>query len=800
MKRKKRGLVLQLLLCIVIAGANFDCGSSSGISTPPPPAISVAVTPVSATVQATTTQAFTASVQNDTAVKGVTWTLTQNGTTCSPACGTLSATSTPSGTSTVYSAPATIPSNSTVMLTALSVTDPTKSAVASITVSAAPLSISFTGSTDVNLVAGGTAQFAVIVNNDPTNQGVTWSVFCLATDCGSVSPTSTKSGIPITYTAPSTPPVNTLLVQVAATSVAEPSQVEAAIVNVQAITLSVSPNSVWLPAGLNLSFTATIANDPANAGVIWSLTQNGSACQSSSCGTLSSSTATPVTYTAPATVAADSTVILTATSVTDSTKSAPVTITLTRGPVELVPDSLSFGSVLVNTTSSPQSVTLTNTGTTALSISGITITGTNAGEFSQTNTCNSSVNSGSSCTITATFTPSARGLLTASISITDSSTDSPQTVSLSGTGYTRGAAKTASVRSALAGMQTVTTPLPTGHEIAGTRVLHVIDSARTDPFLHDRSKRELMIRFWYPAALVDLCKRADYTPASVWNYFSQLAGVHLPEVITNSCADAPMTDGLHPVVIFTHGYTGTYTDYTFLFEDLASRGYVVASVDHTYEATAVEFPGGRFVKSKLGSHLANTWRGDEATLTFATSVRVEDLKFVRSELERLNGKADSPFRGSLDLSRVAVAGHSMGGAAALLTLQRDDRFKVAVNLDGFLPEGWMHSTQKPVLLLSAGQPTLDQCSMWNKLRGPRELVNLLGSEHLTPSDAVWLARGAIETGRAGPEKTIAAIRGYVEAFLDTHLRERTPDSPLTGLSSTYSDVSVTTGDQACSRP
>jgi predicted dienelactone hydrolase len=67
---------------------------------------------------------------------------------------------------------------------------------------------------------------------------------------------------------------------------------------------------------------------------------------------------------------------------------------------------------------------------------------------------------------------------------------------------------------------------------------------------------------------------------------SQLAAVPLPEVRTNSCLDAPITEGAHPVILFSHGYTGAFTDYTFIFEDLASPGYVVASVDHTYEAGA----------------------------------------------------------------------------------------------------------------------------------------------------------------------------------------------------------------------
>ena len=123
--------------------------------------------------------------------------------------------------------------------------------------------------------------------------------------------------------------------------------------------------------------------------------------------------------------------------------------------------------------------------------------------------------------------------------------------------------------------------------------MDLVDSTRDDPFLANGTKRELLVRFWYPASLTQGCEPADYTSPTVWSYFSKLLEFPLPEVRTNSCLDAPITDGAHPVVVFTHGYTGTFTDYTFIFEDLASRGYVVASVDHTYEATAVEFPDGR---------------------------------------------------------------------------------------------------------------------------------------------------------------------------------------------------------------
>ena len=100
----------------------------------------------------------------------------------------------------------------------------------------------------------------------------------------------------------------------------------------------------------------------------------------------------------------------------------------------IAPGSLAFGNQTINTTSTAQTVTLTNTGNAALSIAGITVTGTNASDFAQSNTCGSSVAGGSNCTISVTFTPSASGSRTASVSITDNASGSPQTVSLSGTG------------------------------------------------------------------------------------------------------------------------------------------------------------------------------------------------------------------------------------------------------------------------------------------------------------------------------------------------------------------------------
>ncbi len=99
--------------------------------------------------------------------------------------------------------------------------------------------------------------------------------------------------------------------------------------------------------------------------------------------------------------------------------------------IALNPAGLFFPTQNVGTKSAPLMVTLTN-GNAALSITSIAITGTNATDFAQTNTCGTSVPAGEQCTISVTFTPTAAGVRKASVTITDSAPGSPQVINLTG--------------------------------------------------------------------------------------------------------------------------------------------------------------------------------------------------------------------------------------------------------------------------------------------------------------------------------------------------------------------------------
>jgi dienelactone hydrolase len=289
----------------------------------------------------------------------------------------------------------------------------------------------------------------------------------------------------------------------------------------------------------------------------------------------------------------------------------------------------------------------------------------------------------------------------------------------------------------------------------------------------------------------------------VWNYFAQLVGVSAFPVTTNSCLNATVAEGVHPVVVFEPGLTGTFTDYTFLTEDLASRGYIAVAVDHTYEATAVEFSDGRLVRSVVGSHLGGPVPRDRRTLSFAVDVRLKDLKFVLDQIARLNVRRDSPFAGRIDLSKIVVAGHSVGGLTAILANESDPHLKGAILIDPVLPDVLPGRTNKPVLILTADrkQWAANECGLWNNLQGARLAVSLPGTEHVALSDWIWLTKDAVRTGPMGPQKTMSAVRDYVAAFLDANLRGEPANTMLGGPSLNYPDARVTGQDQSlCAKP
>ena len=122
--------------------------------------------------------------------------------------------------------------------------------------------------------------------------------------------------------------------------------------------------------------------------------------------------------------------------ISDSASNSPQTVSLTGSglqPLSLSPTMLNFGQQTVGTTSGVKKIVITNHEKVLVNFTNIAINGTNASDFAQTNNC-TNLPAGANCAVNVTFTPSAKGTRTASLVLTDSATNSPQTAKLSGSG------------------------------------------------------------------------------------------------------------------------------------------------------------------------------------------------------------------------------------------------------------------------------------------------------------------------------------------------------------------------------
>ena len=282
---------------------------------------------------------------------------------------------------------------------------------------------------------------------------------------------------------------------------------------------------------------------------------------------------------------------------------------------------------------------------------------------------------------------------------------------------------------ARAGTQTqLSLPPPTGPYPVGVSSLHLVDRARTDPLAPTAQARELLVRLWYPARPA-WGPTAPYLPATLSGLLvgqiNHLIGSSYPADLltfpTYARPDARARTGRRPLVLFSPGISTNVAFSTGLLEDLASRGYLVAGIDHTFDAL-VQFPDGRVEPPADGV--------DEDLLL---SVRVEDATFV---LEQFLTATATPHGPRPDPGRVAAVGHSLGSRTAIGAIERDRRISAGAVLDGN-PLG---PASLGVPLLMMGNPShrrnIDPhwAGFYDRLRGPRLHMVIDGADHSDLSD------------------------------------------------------------------
>jgi predicted dienelactone hydrolase len=339
-------------------------------------------------------------------------------------------------------------------------------------------------------------------------------------------------------------------------------------------------------------------------------------------------------------------------------------------------------------------------------------------------------------------------------------------------------------------------PEPTGSQPVGTTSLHLKDTSRADPWVPAAKARELMISLWYPTKSRS-GKRAPYMTAKESELI--LKGEDIPGVPydalsttrTNAFSDTRPAGREHslPLVVLSPGFTEPRASLTALAEELASRGYVVAGIDHTYESLATTFPDGR-----VTTCVACEARKDQTFWNKVGQSRAADVTFV---LDELTG-AHPVWKGAslIAPSRIAMAGHSAGGASTIAAMLNDTRVRAGLNMDGTtfspIPDSGL---SRPFLFLGtqamhspAGKDTTWDRD-WARLTGWKRWLVVTGAEHASFTDTALLVEqlGIHRNPGLSAERAVEITRSTVRAFLDLHLRHK-PQPLLDKPSTRYPEV------------
>lgn len=325
--------------------------------------------------------------------------------------------------------------------------------------------------------------------------------------------------------------------------------------------------------------------------------------------------------------------------------------------------------------------------------------------------------------------------------------------------------------------------LPTLDDVpsVGVRTMALTDKTRLDDFVRAPKYRELVVSLFYPTEIKNQKDRKRFTTsympkATARFYDAVLTALGLPPGIVEQIFTYCRTNSLifatggrpPPLLVFSPGHGATFRLYTTILQEVARKGYVVAAIDHPYDAEFVEFPDGKAVEGPK--------RTANHNLTELLMPRLRDVSFVLNELSR--PAPSHPF--SVNTRDVIAFGHSLGGDTAVEVMLRDSRIKGGINFDGNFNGNLKSSDStisRPVLLVRT--ETVSDGSNWDdtweKFVGWKLELAVSNTTHNSFSDLPLLADalgirkvlvrlGGITVGGLEGLKGLDIMSSYVSAF------------------------------------
>jgi hypothetical protein len=326
-------------------------------------------------------------------------------------------------------------------------------------------------------------------------------------------------------------------------------------------------------------------------------------------------------------------------------------------------------------------------------------------------------------------------------------------------------------------------PAPTGPHPVGRTSYDWTDPDRAERYSADPSeRRRLVVWIWYPARS-EGGDPAPYVPPA-WAPSAEFIGLDVAGVRAHSVENAPVAEAptKFPVLVLSpSGFPPLML--AALAEELASHGYVVVGVNHTYETAVTVFEDGRVVPmnpAAVAGALGPQTGSPDVAFKARSDVclyKTADLAFVADQMGRLDNDRSGAFGGRLDLGRLGALGHSFGGNAALEWCRTDERCRAAVNLDGAI---WTDvgrlGLDRPALQVLAEHKEFDVSPEDAVKTGMAPSIEWFRSERAITFDG-W--RTVHERARPGPTVRIAGATHL--SFLDVPFLPHRADAAVAGM-------------------
>ena len=357
-------------------------------------------------------------------------------------------------------------------------------------------------------------------------------------------------------------------------------------------------------------------------------------------------------------------------------------------------------------------------------------------------------------------------------------------------------------------------PKPTGPYAIGTQIEALVDPVRMETHVAGLAKpREIMVQIWYPATpnqqrLASYRRRRETTLLS--SYMAVLK-THSYKNAAVATIGAPF-----PVLLFNPAWGGKRTQNTYQVEDLASHGFIVVGVDHTYNSGPTAFPDGR-VMGPTNGHDISDFRNTTVEQQYAfgdkeVDVEAGDDVLALDSLAAANLNPHSPWFHRVDANDAGAFGHSFGGAVAAEVCYQDSRVKAALNEDGWMfGDMATHGLDKPYMVMNDDAPPITDAELHsNDAQTRREsklttididhlnhtmrtfggyLLTVRGSRHFDFSDRPLYSpiRRLTEAGTIPPLRAHEIVEAYTLQFF-AHTLQGKPAPLLAANGNPYKEV------------